>query len=198
MRNFEQLTKEAIERGIRPGAKIACAYGTGEGIVQSYDKWENMASSIWCGRDNINNSLRAYSDGKWATVITPAPGDKRLVDGMACEPDEHMRRAIVAKAKELGLLLGFGYVVDGHPNYPGIAYHKDVLGDRAPQIYEDRGEVYVPSGEFYDRLCCMKKLEPRIWISDDYVVFDKGSIQVGCAVISNDVVEQVYKLLKWS
>lgn len=193
MKTFEELKQEAVARGIKPGAKIACAYGQGNGIVQPYDTWTQRPSSLWCGSDNNGASLRAWSDGRWATVITPAPEDQPegLVDGMACKCDLEMRRAIVRKAKELGLVVSG--LPESHADIHGIR-----VGPGASIVTNARehGLNWITPGEFYDRLCRTVKPEPPIRIGGHDVNFRKGEIMVGCTTVTNDIVRKVAERLK--
>lgn len=123
------------------------------------------------------------------TVITPAPEDQQqgLVDGMACEPDEHMRRAICEKDKELG-------------NYGPSQYNdRYLIWRNAGMLWQANGapisgEIITP-GEFYDRLCRTVKPEPPIRIGGHEVRFRKGSIKVGCTEVPNDIVRKVAERL---
>ena len=129
-------------------------------------------------------------DGEWATVITPAPEDQPqgLVDGMACEPDEHMRKAIVEKAREFGN--------NGPRQYMDryLIWREEGMLWQASSSPID-GKVITP-GEFYDRLCKTMTPEPPLFIGDQPVNFYKGNIKVGNIDISNEVVRKIAERLK--
>lgn len=116
---------------------------------------------------------------------------KGLVDGMACEPDEHMRRAIVEKAVALG---DGGARLVLNNSFP-IVWGGD-LGYVSGGITDEFVKQVITPGEFYDRLCKMLKPEPPIRIGGHDVKFDKGEITVCCTTIPNDIVRKIAERLK--
>ena len=191
----EDIKREAANIGIKPGAVVKWV-DKEPYTVPPYDKWyqfeygdyawltEDGAPHDWCWIYCVKNAR--YTP----TVITPAPEDnpEGLVDGMACEPDKHMRAAIVAKSVEIGSSSG-KHPIWGKYFYWDAQEYKLLQGD-------DTTSKPIPPGEFYDRLCKTVKHEPRISIGDYHVTFNKGSIQVGCTTVPNDIVRKVAERLK--
>ena len=108
----KEIIEEAAKRGIVPGARIRDSEGR-EGVVDPVEYWEfGEIGSVYC-----NSILRAISfDGKYATVITPAPSSDTLKPGMATACGPAMRAAIMERAKELGLMHPFSseeYITEG-------------------------------------------------------------------------------------
>ena len=186
MKTKQELIKEAIARGIKPGAVIKTPLGDTITVPEP-QLWSMNEDGCLYIRDGWRCVLMY---GEWATVITPAPEDnpEGLVDGMACEPDEHMRAAIVAKSVEIGSSSG-KHPIWGKYFYWDAQEYKLLQGD-------DTTSKPIPPGEFYDRLCKTVKHEPRISIGDYHVTFNKGSIQVGCTTVPNDIVRKVAERLK--
>ena len=191
----EDIKREAANIGIKPGAVVRWV-DQEPFTVPPYDKWHDIGGDYaWMTRDGAPHYWCWIYGGKYPrftpTVITQAPEDnpEGLVDGMACEPDEHMRRAIVEKAMELGW-------AKGTSNYPSkrIAYFSDCEVLQNADWIKDRTILITP-GEFYDRLCKMPKPEPPIRIGGHEVKFGKGEISVGCTTVPNDIVRKVYERL---
>ena len=195
MKTKEELKAEAIARGIKPGAVVRTEiHGTWTvPPITSWNDWPYATGANWgisCTPQEVRSGTWIYHcDDGWPTVITPAPEDQPqgLVDGMACEPDEHMRKAIVEKAKELG------------NNGPRQYYDRYLIWRNTGMLWQANkapidGNIISP-GEFYDRLCKAVKPEPPIRIGDYHVTFNKGSIQVGCTEVPNDIVRQVAERL---
>lgn len=197
MRNVPENIKEELKaRGIVPGAKCESAFtNTPPFIVPPSEQWYVNDNNVLTGKfDNGFNRFLKY-DGAYATVITPAPQEEEgLKEGMWCEPDEHMLRAILAKGKEVGIVEDESYGM-------GVAYRADceVLQDVGSKLAASLGfDKPVTPGEFYDRLCRMAKKpkpEPPIMIQSEgntYPVnFNKGSVKIGCTVVSNETVRAI-------
>ena len=187
--NKEQLIEEARKRGIVEGATCVSVYGA-QWIVGPVERWRpyNTGPNLY---DRDGESTRCIcDDGKWATVLTPAP-QEGLVDGMACEPDPHMRAAIIAKAKELGMTDGEGY--------DSISLNQLIYRPNGSWklLQTHRAENLLPPGEFYDRLCRMTPNEKPILIDNREVKFTgSGNIKVGCTSIPWEVLEVVYTRAK--
>ena len=191
----EDIKREAANIGIKPGAVVKWV-DKEPYTVPPYDKWyqfeygdyawltEDGAPHDWCWIYCVKNAR--YTP----TVITPAPEDnpEGLVDGMACEPDEHMRAAIVAKSVEIGSSSG-KHPIWGNYFYWDAQEYKLLQGDEAPS-------KPISPGEFYDRLCKTPKPEPPIRIGGHEVKFGKGEISVGCTTVPNDIVRKVAERLK--
>lgn len=192
MNTFEELKQEAIALGIVPGAKVKVPYlGDEVFTVAPFHYWKHHDENLRAASDDTSDGLvYIFISGQWATVITPAPEDQQqgLVDGMACEPDEHMRAAIVAKSVEIGSSSG-KHPIWGKYFYWDAQEYKLLQGD-------DTKSNPIPPGEFYDRLCRTSKPEPPICIGDYHVTFNNGSIQVGCTTVPNDIVRKVAERLK--
>lgn len=107
MKTLEQLKAEAKERGIVEGAVIGCAADKAVGTVANENKWRDSWSgsgSLIVGDDDKGACLYAKHEGKWATVLTPAPSkEDGLKEGDACECGPAMRAAIMELGKELGV-----------------------------------------------------------------------------------------------
>lgn len=128
------------------------------------------------------------------TVITPAPSkEEGLNDRDACEPDEHMRAAIIAKAKEIGLASS-----DSVYNCIRIGYNVNCAVLQIADLLNNYR--VIPSGEFYDRLCRMKKPEPPLVIKVGAgnncgnwdVSYKKGRIKIGeCTYVPNEDIRTI-------
>lgn len=190
MKTKDELIKEAIARGIKPGAVIKTMLGDTITVPEP-QLWSMNEDGCLYIRDGWRCVLMY---GEWATVITPAPEDQPqgLVDGMACEPDEHMRAAIVEKAKELRLAAA--YSAGNH--YPALVWFGQMEDCKKRDDCSTVGSHWITPGEFYDRLCKTAKPEPPIRIGGHDVKFDKGEITVGCTTVPNDIVRKVYERLK--
>lgn len=186
MKTFEEKKQEAIARGIMPGAIIGCAKDGEHGVVAPIEKWKDDMGDLVVGDDRNGNYLFATYGRGFATVITPAPQTGGLEDGMACEPDEHMRRAIVEKADEIGISGSLGSYKDKRIGYwSKCRYLQNADGVLDVNI--------ISPGEFYDRLCRMSKPEPPIMIGGHKVEFEKdGDIKVGCTSVDFATLEKVY------
>lgn len=194
--NKEQLIEEARKRGIVPGATCKSPTFGNTFIASDMDGWRIDAT----GGLADGNGMMIWSQRKlqWAEVVTPAPQPEGLVDGMACEPDEHMLAAILAKAKELGIGDSMAHVQFGlNPNVQWC--DKNGLRGLGPKDkvghYWDTLKFITP-GEFYDRLCKAKKPEPPIMIGSNAVEFNTGSITVGRTTIDNVTVRAIAAKLK--
>ena len=191
----EDIKRQAANIGIKPGAVVKWV-DKEPYTVPPYDKWYQFeyGDYAWLTEDGAPHDWCWIYCVKYPrftpTVITPAPEDQPqgLVDGMACEPDEHMRAAIVAKSVEIGSSSG-KHPIWGTYFYWDSQEYKLLQGD-------DTTSKPIPPGEFYDRLCKTVKHEPRISIGDYHVTFNKGSIQVGCTTVPNDIVRKVAERLK--
>lgn len=189
MKTKEELINEAIAKGIVPGAVVRSPYGK-KWVAGPTDRWD-----VDSGGGLHDSGAQIYSTvyGIWATVITAHEDQQQgLVDGMACEPDEHMRRAIVEKAKELGM--PEAYTPDCH--YPALVWFKQMEDCRKRDDCSTVRRHWITPGEFYDRLCNTVKPEPPIRIGGHYVGFGKGEIVVGCTSIPNDIVRKIAEKLK--
>lgn len=102
----EEIIEEAAKRGIVPGAFVRSAWGYDlpDRFVPPINEWifsKELDSIYWAeGHD----SWWLLDNGKWATVITPAPSSETLEPGMATKCGPAMRAAIMERAKELGLM----------------------------------------------------------------------------------------------
>ena len=193
MKTFEELKQEAIAKGIKPGALVRSPYGK-EWVAGPTNSWDVDSGG---GLHDRGSQIYSTVHGRWATVITPAPDDQPqgLVDGMACEPDEHMRRAIVEKAIELGLA-GENFAPPFGSN-TGIQLRDGLLHRSWSKATVKTDKLkYITPGEFYDRLCKTVKPEPSICIGGHEVKFGKGEITVGCTTVPNDIVRKVAERLK--
>lgn len=198
MKTFEELKQEAIARGIRPGVVIRCASTPSDiATVPSVSEWREFPDGFigfrWKGV--TMNRIYINVNQNWAEVITPSPEDQPqgLMDGMACEPDEHMRRAIVEKAKELGFWEEVNGSELGHN--PNVQFIRGVAMGMINRNRIMGVRKFITPGEFYDRLCKTVKPELPIRIGGHDVVFNRGGIKVGCTEIPNDVVRKVYERL---
>ena len=191
----QKIIDEAKARGIVPGARVACAYGRGEGTVDVYDEWQMVGKSLWCGRDDDGCSLEAYNsrNDRWATVLPPAPqaAAEGLVDGDACECGPSMRAAIIELAKELGVqcscflnneptVIGLRWVSNGGL----INMHKDV--DKA---------MHIPEAFIAKMRVEATKPKP-IRIQGHEVKCHAGFIQFGGTTIDNATVRAIAANLK--
>lgn len=115
---------------------------------------------------------------------------------MACEPDEHMRRAIVEKAKELGMgdeLYNYSVSLNNGLQFNHGTSVRPLATNKS---HWHKRLTYITPGEFYDRLCRTAKPEPPIRIGGHEVKFGKGEITVGCTTVPNDIVRKIAERLK--
>ena len=180
MKELEELIQKAVARGIVPGAVARSPHGI-EWTVGAISGWK---MDLNLGMHDRGKAIYSAELDCWATVIAPTSKDQTQgpVDGMACEPDEHMRRAIVEKAKELG------------NNGPRQYYDRYLIWRNAGMLWQANkapidGNVISP-GEFYDRLCRAKQ-EPPIFLFDQEVKFGKGYVQVGDQSVPNDTMRKI-------
>lgn len=188
MKELEEMIQKAVARGIVPGAVARSPYGS-EWVVGAIHGWD-----IDSGGGLHDRGTQIYSplQGCWATVITAAPKDQTrgLIDGMACEPDEHMRRAIVEKARELGFTDGAG-----HENIESLVYSH---GQGQHSLLNDQPKnegIWITPGEFYDRLCRTEPV-PQIFLFDQEVKFGKGYVQVGDQSVPNDTIRKIVERMQ--
>lgn len=160
---------EAKRRGIVPGARIKCAHVGLEGTVAGHSAWIVEEGGLLrvgeCDR-GCHLFARSVLHDRWATVIAPYEG---LTDGMACEPDEHMRKAIAAKAAELGRCAADYGTANPNLLMRGGVVHVTYKRDN----HLVREKNWISPGEFYDRLCAMKPKEKPIMIDGEEVEFDE-------------------------
>lgn len=193
MKTFKKKKQEAIASGIMPGASIRCAKDGEHGVVAPIEKWKYDMGDLVVGDDRRGNYLFGTYGRGFATVITPAPQTGGLEDGMVCEPDEHMRAVIIAKAKELGYGV-CGAMEEDPSTWRILAWRReDTKDDLTGNSRMDDGDHAIPPGEFYDRLCRMPKAEPPIMIGPREVKFENGGdIVVGCTNVDFATLEKVY------
>lgn len=190
----EQLIEEARKRGIVPGAVVKTRWHN-DWTLGTTDAWVETNGEIYDA--SPRNGACIFYKNTWAEVVTPTPAQEPegLVDGMACEPDEHMRAAIVAKVDQLGIG-GKGRWRFADTSFPGIGWNGWLIGDRLPKGMSGMAKTWITPGEFYDRLCRMPKREPPIEVGDYTVQFNNGSIKVGCTIIDNATVRAIAAKLK--
>lgn len=189
VKQFEKFKKEAAEHGIIPGARVDGAGGYHTNfIVCPFDNWVWVGDGdVYCGPAGYPNGAWLCLRGKWATPIV----DNALKDRLACRCDAPMRELIISEAKKRKLYTGgmdpSNSMVHGIRVDDGMRIITD-----ASSLEELRKDYKIISpGEFYDRLCRTKKPEPPIRIGQNNVVFKRGSIQVGCTNVPNDIVRKV-------
>lgn len=185
----EQLIEEAKRRGIVPGAVCRSEYGN-KWTVGPVAEWRQSVLGDYHDESSEQNCTIWDADLGWANVVTPVPAQPEgLVDGMACEPDEHMRAAIAAKANELGR--GF-YGSDTYSPHP-IGWGNGRLGFYGSGASSPFIKNLITPGEFYDRLCKTPKPEPPIMVGSREVRFENGGdIVVGCTNVDFATLEKVY------
>lgn len=183
----EQLIEEARKRGIVPGAVVKTRWHN-DWTLGPTDTWVETGGEIYDA--SPRNGAWIFRKNTWAEVVTPAPStapSEGLVDGMACDPDEHMRAAIVAKAKHVGLTDGLGHD-DANVFVIRMRHNRlHLLNNPAPPF------TMISVGEFYDRLCRMVK---PIKVGEHTVQFNPGSIKVGCTTIDNETVRAIAAKLR--
>lgn len=190
MKPTQEQIEEARKRGLVPGAE-ATSYKSGiRFTVNEEDEWYRDDGDLRNGPTGAIDVYLCYNGG-WAQVITPAPQAEGLIDGMACEPDEFMRKAIVERASKMHLLKGedmlghFGY------SYP-ISILNGMLGYNSYGPRCENIKSLIPAGEFYDRLCRMEPKPKPITIGGHIAEFRAdGSIRVGCTVIDSETMEMI-------
>ena len=160
--NFEELKKEAQRRGIVPGAVVSGRIHKDIRVPEPAGWSTTSWGDIYCTTEAYPLGAWLLHEGKWATVITPAPS-KGLTDGMVCEPDEHMRKAIVEKAVELGNTKN-AHLYDGAKTLIWRPIDRIKLKQSEASSHGGPGHTLIPPGEFYDRLCAMAPNEKPIMI----------------------------------
>jgi len=161
----EEIIEEAAKRGIVPGAFVRSAWGYDlpDRFVPPINEWicsKELDSIYWAeGHD----SLWLLDNGKWATVITPAPSSETLEPGMATKCGPAMRAAIMERAKELGIYVE----VSEDPSDPDFVGMWVInfrgtggYGKISPTVYiKDRLGNEVPAHEF---LRLMENTKPPV------------------------------------
>lgn len=197
----QHLIDEAAKRGIVPGALVTnrCMkqYRGGEAwVVGSVNEWRLQGRHV---DDNSSNGRAASyawiygpEDNEWATVITPAPASEAegLKEGDACEPDDHMRKAIVDKAKELGYC-----AMDGYQHGKPLLWYGDRLryasgGPRCETISKT-----LSACAFYERLCVTAAPPKREMICGHWIKPSKGAVDIDGTVYSNTFIRNVSEKL---
>lgn len=157
-----RMTGLARSKGMTPGTRVACAADGTPGTVADESEWRMAvlskdAVSLIGGKDDSGNPLYLFSARarRWAAPLGK-PVTEGLEHGTVCDPDPPIRRAILAKALETGL------VQEGAARFyevGGIGYD---VGCAVLQSLRFRGHRFraVPPGEFYDRLCNTRALVP--------------------------------------
>ena len=195
----QKIIDEAKAMGIVPGARIQCAYGSGNGTVSPYDKWLMVGKSLWCGRDDDGCSLEAYNsrNDRWATVLTPAPqaASEGLAEGDACECSDAMRAAIIELAKELGIWHADGLDQHGDDEVVGLWFVTDVKRVYWSCKMWPSNVLHTPEAFIAKMRVTAAKPKP-IRIGDYEVKFNAGSIKVGCTTIDNATVRAIAANLK--
>jgi hypothetical protein len=191
---------ELRANGIVPGATCTSAAfpSAPPFVVPPVENWRMGTSGPMTG-EHID-SAGSYCDrylkynGMFATVISPAPQQEGLREGDACEPDEHMRKAIIEKAVEMDLTL---HVSGNRSEYPCLQMLEGKVSRMVPRNEVSAPRTFIPPGEFYDRLCRMKPAPKPIRIDNREVVFSGGgNIKVGCTAVEWETLEAVYERAK--
>ena len=194
----QKIIDEAKAMGIVPGARVACAYGRGEGTVDVYDEWQMVGKSLWCGRDDDGCSLEAYNsrNDRWATVLPPAPqaASEGLAEGDACECSDAMRAAIIELAKEFGL--DYNETDPKRSDVTGIRVDMKPRGPRViPNAYVDQKYNLTPEAFIAKMRVEAAKPKP-IRIIGEEVKFRAGFIQFGGTTIDNATIRAIAANLK--
>ena len=193
MKTFEDIKLAASKIGIVPGAQVKWTTSDNDEYIYTvpeYGKWYNVFGNAYAWRRSDGApSGYCWLYGGDNSYYTPTVITSKLQD-LACKPDEYMRKAIIEKARKLGL--------DVTNNAEHKPFGDGICWGRGKIAYVERRSAfnYITPGEFYDRLCRTVKPEPPICINDYEVKFFTGNIKVGCTEVPNDIVRKIAKQLK--
>lgn len=193
---MNQVPKHLIEaaalKGIVPGAEVSCYITPSDtGIVPPVEKWEK-GSGGWFFVSDEDNGIYVVADdnSRFAKVIQPTTS-QGLEEGMATECSPAMRAAIIELAKELGI--GTGGVPPHDNRLLGVKCTKYSHGiEIVTKMAEGMGRhTLLTPEDFIAKMRATAKKPKPIKIGNDVVVFNKGSIKVGCTTIPNETVRAI-------
>ena len=196
----QELIDEAAKRGIVEGATIKTATRN-----HFMEKLEGTSTWHMCSLGHVWTATETCifdnSTNKWATVITPAPAkeEEGLKEGDACECGPAMRAAIVELAKEL---VATTENLNGSDTFlnPNLQWHADGRGLRPLSNRERTGDywerlsLHTPEA-FIAKMRVTAKRPKPIKIGGHTVVFNSGSIKVGCTTVDNATVRAIAEKL---